>query len=736
MKKIIFGLSCEGHRKKSLRTALALAMLATLTACGGGDAQHQSAAATANPEQAVLVAKTAAAARFSLAQQTSLPGKLQAESYGSASGVQIEGTNDVDGGSNVGYIDTNDWMTYTVNPSTAGWYKVEYRVAAQGGNGRVVLSQNAKDISAVVGVPDTGGWQNWTTVSSRVYLNAGEQSLSVFAVGGGFNLNWINFTKEQVAAAALPAIHQDGHFWVDASGKRVNLRGVNLGNWLAMEFWMLNSSISTNDGSVGDQCKLESTLTNRFGAAEKERLMGVYRDNWITARDFDLMKSMGMNVVRLPFLYSLVEDENHPYNLRADAWKYLDFAINEAEKRGMYVILDLHGTVGGQAAAGEQHDGCVGPAQLWTNNSYKDRTKWLWDMIASRYNGRSAVAAYDLLNEPWGTDAQTLANFSYELFDVVRRKDPQHMIMLPGHNSGIDAYGNPNTRGLTNVGFWMHFYPGLWGWNEVQGAENQANMHSRWLHCNVDGTGEACDWNKRISDLNTPFMVGEFQPWTLLGNYGGQITRKTYDMYNMYGWAATSWAYKTVNQGGSDGNTNSWGWGMVTNSNNGGTYGNLNVSNASSGEIESYFRGFGSQKLVRNESIAYWMNWKPTVGQRIEAEMFSNENGIRMETTSDQGGGFNASDIKDGDWMNYPVDVPSAGTYKVQFRVASMYAGGRLVLGKNGSDLVVVDVPNTGGWQNFQTVTANVQLNAGQQDLTIYARVGGWNINWWQLDKQ
>ncbi|MES2742071.1 MAG: carbohydrate-binding protein [Pseudomonadota bacterium] len=735
MQKTIIGLSLAGPQK-CLPAIFAFAGLITLAACGGGGDAAQKPGTAAAPDQAVQMAKTAAAARFSLAQQTSLPGKLQAEAYGSASGVQIEGTSDADGGGDVGYIDSNDWMTYTINPSTAGWYKVEYRVAAQGGNGRVVLSQNAKDISAVVAVPNTGGWQNWATVNSRVYLNAGEQSLSVFAASGGFNLNWINFTKEQVAVSALPAIHQDGHFWVDASGKRVNLRGVNLGNWLAMEFWMLNSSISTNNGTVGDQCKLENTLSNRFGAAEKERLMGVYRDNWITTRDFDLMKSMGMNVIRLPFLYSLIEDENRPYNLRPDAWKYLDFAINEAEKRGMYVILDLHGAVGGQAAPGEQHDGCAGPAELWSNPSYKDRTKWLWDMIASRYNGRSAVAAYDLLNEPWGTDANTLANYSYELFDVVRRKDPKHMIMLPGHSSGIDAYGNPNSRGLTNVGFWMHFYPGLFGWNEVQGAENQANMHSRWLHCNADGNGEACDWNKRIGNLDTPFMVGEFQPWTLLGNYGGQITRKTYDMYNMYGWAATSWSYKTVNQGGSDGNTNSWGWGMVTNSNNGGQYGNLNVSTASKGDIESYFRAFGSQRLVRNESIAYWMNWKPAVGQRIEAEMFSNGSGIRMETTTDQGGGFNASDIKDNDWMNYPVEVPSSGNYQVQFRLASIYSGGRLVLGKNGADLVVVDVPNTGGWQNFRTVTANVHLDAGWQDLTIYARVGGWNLNWLQLDKQ
>ncbi|MEO7939346.1 MAG: cellulase family glycosylhydrolase [Burkholderiaceae bacterium] len=410
--------------------------------------------------------------------------------------------------------------------------------------------------------------------------------------------------------------------------------------------------------------------------------------------------------------------------------------MNEADKRGMYVILDLHGAVGGQAGAGEQHDGCVGPALMWTTPAYRDRTKWLWDMIASRYRGRSAVAAYDLLNEPWGSDAATMASFAYELAGVVRAKDPEHVIILPGHNSGIDAYGNPASHGLGNVALGMHFYPGLWGWNEVQGAANQANVHANWLHCSTAGTGETCDWNNRITGLNTPFIVGEFQPWTLTGSYGGQLTRKTYDIYNMYGWAATNWAYKTVSFGGSNGDTSAWGWGMVTNSSSGGAMGTLNVGTASGAQIESYFRSFASQALVRNESIAYWMNWKPAAGARIEAEMFASHQGMRMETTTDAGGGFNVGNVDNGDWMSYPVNVPKTGWYNLQFRVASAYAGGQFALSRNAADLVLVNVPNTGGWQNWQTVTAAAYLNAGQQDLAIYAKTGGWNMNWWQMTAQ
>ncbi len=695
--------------------------------------QYREQFGRAAPARRMLLAAAMALAGAHCAAQTALPGRLQAESYASMAGVMVEATTDTGGGTNVGAIDANDWMTYSVNPATAGWYNVEYRVASIGTTGRVVLSQNGQDASAIASIPNTGGWQNWTTVTSRVYLGAGTQNLTVYARGSGFNLNWVNFSKDN--AAALPAIRQSGKYWVDTNGNRVNLRGVNLGNWLAMEFWMLGSSMSTNSGAIGDQCTLENTLVSRFGELEKDRLMRVYRDNYMKPRDFDLIKSLGMNVIRVPFLYSLIEGTT-PYSLRPDAFKYLDYAVNEAEKRGMYVILDLHGAVGGAAAASEQHDGCVGPAAMWGNAGYMDRTKWVWDMIASHYNGRSAVAAYDLLNEPWGTDATTLANFGYELFNTVRAKDPNHVIILPGHNSGIDAYGNPNTRGLTNVAFWMHFYPGLWGWNEVSGTTAQANMYADWLQCGTGDAREVCGWNNKLTALNTPFLVGEFQPWTLLGAYGGQMTRHAHDIFNMLGWGGTSWSYKTTSPGGAAAGATSWNWGLVTNNSAGGTYGNLNVSTAGTAAIEAYFAAFGTQPLVRNDSIASWMNWKPTVGSRIEAEMFANHSGMRVETTSDAGGGFNVGYIDANDWMSYPINVPFSGAYTVQFRVASPGTSGQLVLSRNGSDLGVVNVPNTGGNQNWVTVSATVQLAAGQQDLALFARSGGFNINWWQLTKQ
>lgn len=122
---------------------------------------------------------------------------VQAEAYAGMNGVQLETTSDTGGGQNVGWIDANDWMYYTnINLPTSGSYQISFRVASLNGGG-VVQFENAggSPVYGSVGIPATGGWQNWTTVNLTVNMNAGNQSVGIKALSGGFNLNWIKITK-------------------------------------------------------------------------------------------------------------------------------------------------------------------------------------------------------------------------------------------------------------------------------------------------------------------------------------------------------------------------------------------------------------------------------------------------------------------------------------------------------------------------------------------------------------
>lgn len=125
--------------------------------------------------------------------RATLPARVQAEAYCQMAGVQTETTTDTDGGLNVGYIETADWLTYDVNVPAAGVYTVRYRVASLNGGGEIQLEQGGgASVYGTLAVPRTGGWQNWTTVSHDVRLPAGAQTLGVRARSGGFNINWID----------------------------------------------------------------------------------------------------------------------------------------------------------------------------------------------------------------------------------------------------------------------------------------------------------------------------------------------------------------------------------------------------------------------------------------------------------------------------------------------------------------------------------------------------------------
>lgn len=121
---------------------------------------------------------------------------IQAENYFANNGVQTENTTDTGGGQNVGWIDANDWMAYSnITIPTTGTYTIEYRVASPTG-GRLSADLNGGGILlGEVAIPATGGWQNWTTVTQTVNINAGTYNFGVFAKTGGWNINWIRIKR-------------------------------------------------------------------------------------------------------------------------------------------------------------------------------------------------------------------------------------------------------------------------------------------------------------------------------------------------------------------------------------------------------------------------------------------------------------------------------------------------------------------------------------------------------------
>ena len=119
-----------------------------------------------------------------------IPGKIEAEDYFDMSGIQTEETSDVGGGINVGWIDDNDWLDYKVNLKHSGTYFMRFRVASENSGGTINILIDGTELFSR-SFPSTGGWQNWTTISSFTDLESGEFTIRLVAEKGGFNLNWL-----------------------------------------------------------------------------------------------------------------------------------------------------------------------------------------------------------------------------------------------------------------------------------------------------------------------------------------------------------------------------------------------------------------------------------------------------------------------------------------------------------------------------------------------------------------
>ncbi len=135
----------------------------------------------------------------------------------------------------------------------------------------------------------------------------------------------------------------------------------------------------------------------------------------------------------------------------------------------------------------------------------------------------------------------------------------------------------------------------------------------------------------------------------------------------------------------------------------------------------------GQWELIPVSSTSTWSS-------TIEAESYDYYSGIDTETCDE--GGENVDYIDTGDWMVYmDIEFPYSGTYTVSYRVASESTGGQLVLTYSDGTVTLdnVDIPVTGGWQTWTTVSRDITIDAGTYNLGINAASGGWNINWFSL---
>ncbi len=515
-------------------------------------------------------------------------------------------------------------------------------------------------------------------------------------------------------------VHTQGTKILDKNGAELQFTGMNLGNWLVWEGYLMMGEFGFKTHT-----QFYNGVKGAFGGnqAQADDFLHQWRMNYVTNQTIVDLKALGFNSVRVPFHYNMFWNGSA---VTDQGFQYFDRLIEYCKANGVHILLDMHAAPGAQNPGDHSDNNLSNDTQprnsvlFWDANNINIATQ-VWKHIATHYANEPTIWGYDLLNEP-----VTQAGREYELLtsyvtmkNAIRTVDANHIIVAEGDwwasdmqkIDWLDATTQSKTgitsKWDTNLVYETHHY--------VFGDESGISL--------LDG-------RKAVSDkLNVPLIFGEY------GEDSESVIRKMTD------WAINNnvgyfpWTFKKISFGNCL-------WTVPSNSafdnlrsyiKNGGTppanayndliaYCNNNIANGKPGVV--FNTGFYNA-VKRNAPLP-----PAQIPGTIEAEAFKTQSGIQTETTTDTGGGQNVGFVDAGDWLDYSVDVKTAGTYQVQFRVASASTTGQIQLMSGTSVLATVNVPNTGGWQVWTTISTTASLNAGLQTLRLNFSGAGLNLNW------
>lgn len=342
-----------------------------------------------------------------------------------------------------------------------------------------------------------------------------------------------------MTAKDLPFLKTRGTDIVNEAGERVVLRGVSLGGWLMMEGYMLCGR------NIPERAFKEGFLKT-LGKEALDDFERCYRDTFITEEDIVLIKSWGANCIRIPFNYRVIEFEDRPFSLNESGFAYLDRAVEWCEKHGIYCILDMHSAPGCQNPG--WHSDSYGEVELFSKEENKNRYYRLWHFLAEHFKDSSAVAGYDVLNEPVlpVTDEKPLKDLYDRVIGEIRSVDTRHVIFLEGNmwSQRLRCIGRPKDD---NVAYSVHAYPPL------------NFTHNFDIGLEYPGRAYGINWNKQKFNImaepyrrlamknRMPIYIGEFGVNARDGYYGeNKWVSDFLDIFEKNGFSWTYWTYKTV----------------------------------------------------------------------------------------------------------------------------------------------------------------------------------------------
>ncbi len=162
-----------------------------------------------------------------------------------------------------------------------------------------------------------------------------------------------------------------------------------------------------------------------------------------TKKDFENIKSLGCDVIRLPINLFYMTDGKPDYNLDPLFYDFLDQAVNWAEELNIYLMLDNHSS---DDIASKNPDLEIILAKVWKQ-------------MAGHYKNRSGYLLYEIMNEPNGITTALWGKIQQTSIDAIRSMDVKHTIVVGP--SGFNTYNELSQLPYytdTNLLYTFHFY--------------------------------------------------------------------------------------------------------------------------------------------------------------------------------------------------------------------------------------------------------------------------------------
>ena len=536
-------------------------------------------------------------------------------------------------------------------------------------------------------------------------------------------------------------LHRDNKKIVDGNGNEVLLKGMGLGNWLVQEGYMMQTSAFANA-----QWQIRSKISALIGETNTETFYQAFRDNYIKKADIDSLKKWGFNSVRLPMHYNLFATNTNPPTFLNTGFDIIDSLLSWCEQNEIYLILDMHAAPGGQSDVNISDYNPAYPS-LWEREANKDLLVVIWRKIAERYKDKTWIGGYDLINEPkWNLppNNQPLKDLYIRLTDTIRSVDNNHILFIEGNYFATDfngltpawdenmsysfhKYWNGNTqssiqylidlRNSTNVPLWL--------------GETGENSNQWFVECIELMTTNNIGWawwpHKKISSISGPLSIPLLPAYQSLLNYwtnGGTPPSSSTAF-------AALMAQVNVMK--------------------------IEQCKYNKDVIDAMFRQVNNQEVIPfannqipgivhavNYDLGRYLSAYSDVdylqipqGTAYNSGYIYRNDGVDIEKCTDPfSNGYNVGWTKTGEWLKYIVNITSSGTYNVLVNVSAPNAGGKIILSLNGTTIgSILDVPATGGWQNWQYITIpNVWLPQGTSSLQVRLFFGEFNFSYIKFD--